>query len=216
MRGFVGFLITGGFLLLPALAQRPGDRHEGRVFADPAYRERFAHDGSGVYSLDHLAGRRYYGFGGVGVPVGWPVNSESWDYAVSAPFNSYPDNGSALCQGCIYGDLSASSPEQQSPPKITVYNGHDQICPQVNGKPLYRIAIPPDRPDRRGKAPLTYQNNLSVAHDYWYTEGKLNFVTMQDEQIRTSIGSVDRALTLQLNRECGVNFEFPKKEDGTR
>jgi hypothetical protein len=138
------------------------------------------------------------------------------DYAVSAPFNSYPDNGSALCQGCIYGDLSASSPEQQSPPKITVYNGHDQICPQVNGKPLYRIAIPPDRPDRRGKAPLTYQNNLSVAHDYWYTEGKLNFVTMQDEQIRTSIGSVDRALTLQLNRECGVNFEFPKKEDGTR
>ena len=150
----------------------------GRVFVAPGDRERFAHDGFGVDSLDYLAGRRYFGFGGVGVPVGWPVNNESWDYAVSAPYNSYPDDGSALCQGCTYGDLSTSSVEHQSPPKITVYSGHDQICPQANGKPLYRVAIAPDGQDRRGKAQLTYQNNLSVAHDYWYTEGKLNFVTM--------------------------------------
>jgi hypothetical protein len=215
MRGFVGLIITGG-LLLPAFAQRPGDGHDGRVFVAPGYRGGFTQNGFGVYSGDYLAGHRYVGFGGVGLPAGWPVNSESLDYAVSVPYYSYPDNGSALCQGCTYGDLSASSVEPQSPPKITVYSGHDQICPHVNGKPLYRIAIPPDRPDRRGKAQLTYQNNLSVAHDYWYTEGKLNFVTMQDEQISTSISSVDRALTLQLNRACGVNFQFPKREDGTQ
>lgn len=215
MRRFVGFLITGGLLLLPALAQRLGDGHDGRIFVAPSYRGGFVHDGFGVYSGDYLAGRRYIGFAGVGLPAGWPVNTETWDSAVSVPYNSYPDNGSALCQGCTYGDLSAYSVERQSPPKITVYSGHDQTCPQVNGKPLYRIAIPPDGPDRRGKLQSTYQNNLSVAHDYWYTEGKLNFVTMQDERISTSISSVDRALTLQLNRECGVNLQFPKREAGT-
>jgi len=213
MRGFVGFLITGALFVLPALAQRLGDGHDGRIFVVPGYRGGFAHDG--VYSGDCFAGHRYVGLAGVGLPADWPVNSESWDCAVSVPYSSYPDNGSALCQGCTYGDLSASSVEHQSPPKVTVYNGHDQTCPQVNGKAFYRIAIPPDRPDRRGKAQLTYQNNLSVAHDYWYTEGKLNFVTMQDEQINTPISSVDRALTLQLNRECGVNFQFPKREDRT-
>jgi hypothetical protein len=214
MRGFVGFLITGGLLLLPALAQRLSDGHDARVFVAPGYREGFAHDRFGVYRGDYLAGHRYVGLGGVGLPAGWPVNSESWDDAVSVPDNSYSDNGSGLCQGCTYGDLSASSVEQQSSPKITDYSGHDQICPQANGKSLYRIAIPPNRPDRRGKVQLTYQNNLSVAHDYWYTEGKLNFVTMQDEEISTSISSVDRGLTVQLNRECGVNFQFPKREDG--
>jgi hypothetical protein len=215
MPGFVAFLITGSLPLLPAIAQHLGDGHDGRILAAPGYREGFAHDSFGVDSGSYLAGRRYVGFGGVGVPADWPVNSESWDYTVSAPYSNHPHNGSALCRGCIYGDLSAPSVEHQSSPKVTVYSGHDQICPQVNGKPFYRIAIAPDGPDRRANAQLTYQNNLSVAHDYWYTEGKLNFVTMQDEPISLSIGSVDGALTLQLNRECGVNFQFPKMEDGT-
>lgn len=198
----------GGFLLVPALAQRLANGRDDRIFVAPGYRGGFAHDSVGVYSGDYLAGRRYFGFGGVGLPMGWPVNNESWDYAVSVPDNSYANNGSPMCRGCAYGYMSASSVEPQPPPKITAYSGHDQICPRVNGKPLYRIAIPADR---RG----TYQNNLSVAHDYWYTEGKLNFVTIQEERVSTSISSVDRALTLQLNRECGVNFEFPKREYGT-
>jgi hypothetical protein len=201
MRGFVGFLITGGLLVLPALAQRLGNGRDGRAFVAPHYRGNFAHDGFGVY-----------GQGG-SLPAGWPVNSESWDYSV--PYNSYSDNGSALCQSCTYRDLWESSVERQSPPKITVYSGHDQICPQVNGKPLYRIAIPPAMPDRRGKAQVSYQNNLYVGHDYSYKDGKLNFVTIQDEQISTSISSINRTLTNQLNRECGANFQFPKREYGT-
>ena len=207
MRGFVGFLMTAGLVVLPALAQRLGDGHDGRVFVAPGDRGGFAHDGSGIYSGDYFLGHRYFGFGGVGVPAGWPVNSESWDYDVSVPYNSYPDNGSALCQGCMYGSLSASSIEQQSPPKITVYSGHDQICPQVNGKPLYRIAIPADHRER--KIPPTYQNNLWVVQDYSFTNGTLNFRTEDGGQKQTSIRSVDRALTLQLNRECGANLQFP-------
>ena len=59
----------------------------------------------------------------------------------------------------------------------------------------------------------TYQDNLLVTHDYWYTEETLNFVTIQEERIETPINSIDRALTRQLNRECGVNFQLPGSPD---
>ena len=78
------------------------------------------------------------------------------------------------------------------------YSGPDQTaCPQANGIPLYQIK-------------LTYQNNVWLAQDYWYTEGTLNFITLQREQKKTPISSIDRALTLQLNRDCGVNFQLPR------
>src|SRR5215469_192843 len=220
MRGFGQYLIMSGFLVIPALAQRAGDGFHGgtefgrRVFATPSYRDRLVDGGFSrnprVYGGDYFAGHRYIGFAGIGLPEGWPVDSESSDAAVSAypsTANTYSDYGPALCQSCTYGELADSPVENQSPAKVTVYAGHDQTCPQVNGKPLYRIAIPPDRPDRQGKMQLTYQNNLVVAHDYWYTEGRLNYVTMQEERVKAPINSFNRPLTLQLNHECGVDFQ---------
>src|SRR5215471_13990383 len=57
---------------------------------------------------------------------------------------------------------------------------------------------------------LTYQNNVWLAQDYWYTEGTLNFITLQREQKKTPISSIDRSLTFQLNRDCGLNFQLPR------
>jgi len=94
-------------------------------------------------------------------------------------------------------------PAPAAPAKVTEYRGPGLICPQTNGKPLYRIAIPAGKPGQ-------YQDNIWVAHDYSYTNGILNFVTQQGEQKHTPVSSVDSAITLQLNRECGVKFEFPK------
>jgi len=90
-----------------------------------------------------------------------------------------------------------------APTKVTEYRGPGLICPQTNGKPLYRIAIPAGKPGQ-------YQNNIRVAHDYSYTNGILNFVTQQGEQKQTPVSSIDSAITLQLNRECGLNVQFPK------
>ena len=90
-----------------------------------------------------------------------------------------------------------------TPPKVTDYRGPSPNCPQTNGKPLYRIAIPAGKPGQ-------HQDNIWVAREYWYTKGILNFVTQEGEQKQTPVSSIDRAITLQLNRECGVNFEFPK------
>jgi len=49
-----------------------------------------------------------------------------------------------------------------------------------------------------------------VADDYGYSKGILNFLTLEGERKNMPVGSIDRVLTLQVNRECGVNFEFPK------
>jgi hypothetical protein len=125
---------------------------------------------------------------GLGVPY-WPYYGAGWGY----PYYGYPYYG--------YPYPAYSYPYAYSYPSDTygyAYSGPDQnSCPQANGKPLYLIK-------------LTYQNNAWVAQDYWYTEGTLNFITLQGEQNKTPISSIDRALTFQLNRDCGVVFQLPR------
>jgi hypothetical protein len=57
---------------------------------------------------------------------------------------------------------------------------------------------------------LTYQNDLWLTQNYWYTPGTLNFISLQGEEKKTPIDSIDRGFTDHLNRNCGVNFQFPK------
>jgi len=103
------------------------------------------------------------------------------------------------------GRCAYTPPAPAAPAKVTEYRGPGLICPQTNGKRLYRIAIPAGELGRN-----RYQDNIWVAHDYSYTNGILNFVTQQGEQKHTPVSSVDSAITLQLNRECGLNFQFSK------
>ena len=109
-----------------------------------------------------------------------------------------------------YQGYGYTPPAPPAPPKVTDYRGPDQICPQAKGKRLYRIAIPVGERGRNRKVQLTYQDNLWVAHEYWYSKGILNFVTLEGEQKQTPVSSIDREITLQLNRECDVNFQFPR------
>jgi hypothetical protein len=48
-----------------------------------------------------------------------------------------------------------------------------------------------------------------LAQDYWYTPGTLNFTTLQGEEKKTPINSIDGQSTYQLNRACGMNFQMP-------
>jgi hypothetical protein len=99
-----------------------------------------------------------------------------------------------------YG-YTPSSPA--APPSVTDYRTPGPNCPQTNGNPLYRIAIPAGRPGQ-------HQDNIWVTREYRYTKGVLNFVTPEGQEKQMPVGSVNRAITLQLNRECGLTFEFPK------
>jgi hypothetical protein len=49
-----------------------------------------------------------------------------------------------------------------------------------------------------------------VTREFRYTKGVLNFVTPEGAQKQMPVSSINRAITLQLNRECGLTFEFPK------
>jgi hypothetical protein len=196
MRRFVPFLLLGGLFVIPAVAQSRSGGLSGRGVAGPGFRG----DGSRRFPRgDFFPGNRFVGSG---IPGYWSDDTVGWespDYVYTNP----ADTG-------IYCGNGYTPPAPAAPAKVTDYRGPDQICPETKGKRLYRIAIPAGEPGRNRKAQLTYQNNLWVAREYSYSKGILNFVTLEGEQRQTPISSVDRALTLQLNRECDVNFEFPK------
>jgi hypothetical protein len=212
MRRLAQVLLIGCFLVIPAVAQRGGGGGgihggtgggfrggmgggfrggmgggfrggmggHGGGFVGPGFH------GRGGFRGGFFPGNRFVV--GFGFPY-WSYYGAGWDYPY--PYYSYP----------YYPYPAYSYPYAYSYPSDAygyAYSGPDQTyCPQANGKPLYLIK-------------LTYQNNAWVAQDYWYTEGTLNFITLQGEQNKTPISSIDRALTFQQNRDCGVVFHLPR------
>jgi hypothetical protein len=201
------FLLVGGLLTISAVAQRRGGGLHGGGFVGPGFRG----DGSRGFRGGFFPGNRFVGFGS---PDDWPDYSGWWSSSDHASTN--PGYGYLSCEPVDknsydkYGCVPSAPVVNQSPPRITVYSGAGESCPQTNGKPLYRIAIPADELGREREVQLRYQNNLWVAHDYSYTKGILNFVTPEGERKQTPVSSINRALTLQLNRECGANFQLPR------
>jgi hypothetical protein len=202
MRRFVLFLLLGGLLVIPAVAQSRGGGLRGPGFIGPGFHademNRFPH--RGFFQRN--------GFAGFGIPGYSPDDAVGWDspgYVYTNSGYGYLSCGPAD-RNIVHG-YGYTPPAPTAPPKVTDYLGPDQTCPQSNGKRLYRIAIPANEP---GRNRVTYQDNIWVAHEYWYTEGILNFVTLEGEQKHTPVSSVDRAITLQLNRECDVNFQLPR------
>jgi len=188
MRRFVQFLLVGCFLVIPAVAQRGGGGFHGGIggfrgggFVRPGFHGGF-NGFRGGYRGGFYPGNRFvFGFG---FPY-WPYYGAGWGYPY--PYYGYP----------YYPDPNPTPYAYPSYNYGYVYSRPDQTsCPRSNGEPLYLIK-------------LTYQNNVWVAEDYWYTEGTLNFITLQGEQNKTPIDSIDRALTIQLNRDCGVVFQLP-------
>jgi len=197
MRKLAQFLLVGCFLVIPAIAQRGGGGFHGGMgggfhggmggfhgggFVGPGFRGGFVSGGFRGFRGGFFPGNRFvFGFG---FPGYWPYYGAGWGYYAYPyyPYSAYPDPY-AYSYPDDYG-YAYSGPEQTS-------------CPQANGIPLYQIK-------------LTYQNNVWLAQDYWYTEGTLNFITLQREQKKTPISSIDRSLTFRLNRDCGLNFQLPR------
>jgi len=204
MRKFAGFLLVYSILIIPAVAQRGGRSFRGgtggfdKALVGPGYRGGFVYPGFRKFGAGFFPLNRFVG-------LGLPDYAAGWDY----PDDGYPDcNDSNYAAPSIYYGYGPTAPVlQQSAPRVIEYHGPAHICPQANAKTLYRIAVPADNRER--KIPPTYQNNLWVVQDYSFTNGTLNFTTEDGEQKQSSIRSVDRDLTLQLNRACGVNFQLP-------
>jgi hypothetical protein len=207
MQKFALLLLVGCFLVRPAIAQRGGGGFRGGMGGGfhggmggfhgggpvgPGFRGGF-NGFRGGFRGGFFPGNRFRGnrfVFGFGVPYwsdyGWAYPYYGYSYY---PYSAYP-------YPYVYSYPYAYSYPQSD--YGSTYSGSDQTsCPQANGQPLYFVK-------------LTYQSKIWVAEDYWYTAGTLNFVTLQGEQNKTPISSIDRAVTLQLNRECGVVFQLPR------
>jgi hypothetical protein len=215
MRRFVAFLLAFSVLTIPAAAQRGGRGFRGgaggsgRTVVGPRYPGGFSYWGNRGFRGGFFPRNPYFGFGFTG---NWLDYNEGWedpDYGYS-DYGYYPDYGYVPPYAYpVYFSPGPTTPVlQQSPPKVIEYKGPAFTCPQADGKPVYRIAVPADTRER--KIPPTYQNNLWVVQDYSFTNGTLKFTTVDGQQKQTPVRSVDRDLTLELNRECGANFHFPK------
>ena len=172
---------------------------ERRGFVGPGYRGGFVYPGFRRFGGGFFPGNRLSASACRVTPQGGIY-----------PDDGYSDYGySNYAPPSIYYGYGPTTPVlQQSAPRVIEYHGPAHTCPPANAKPLYRIAVPADNRER--KIPPTYQNNLWVVQDYSFTNGTLNFTTEDGEQKQSSIRSVDRDLTLQLNRACGVNFQLPR------
>ena len=202
----VQLLLLGCLPVMPAVAQRGGHGgggfHGGKGFGGGAgggFRGGSFHGGGGFrggyYRGGWYRGGYYpaYGFGFGGYyGAGWgypyygyyPYWGYSYPYAVSGPYvYSYPDSYAYTSSAPVYDAPAYGAPMQTS-------------CPVMNGMPLYLIK-------------LTYQDKIWAARDYWYTPGTLNFVSTQSELHKTPTNTIDRGATFQLNRGCGINFQFP-------
>ena len=145
----------------------------------------------------------YYGFGlspyfGFGYGGYWP-----YDYAYGSGYGYYPyDSGYAAYPPSP--NVTVVYPQQQQPaavaaqPARPVTRQYDQYGQEVraNASPLYLIAFT----DHTIRAAISYRVEGNIVH----------YITTEREDKQAPLDTVDRPLSLQLNRERRVPFQLPQ------
>ncbi|HUB81256.1 MAG TPA: hypothetical protein VMB03_20785 [Bryobacteraceae bacterium] len=159
-----------------------------------------------------------YGFGGLGWG-GWGSPfygywDDPYDYGYPAypAYPAYPDYTSGYAAPAEYSPspnvtviYPGTAQPMYSPPVQPVMRTYDQYGqpeqPQAsqaasNGSPIYLIA--------------NKDQTIHAAASYWIEGRTLHYVTLQHEEKQVPLDSLDRSLTLQLNRERRVPFQLPQ------
>ena len=163
-------------------------------------------------------GASYYGHGGYGVGLGWGwgVGSYGCPYSYScSSYVTYPYVG-GYWPG--YSDVTPIQygPAYSSQPAVTVVYPPQQVqverarpltreydefgrevqsTPSSNASPIYLFAFE--------------DHTIQAASSYRVEGATLSFTTLQNEQKKAATDSLDRDLTLRLNRERGVMLRLP-------
>ncbi len=120
----------------------------------------------------------------------------------SAPLEYSPSPNVTVIYPAAPGASQAYSGPAE--PVMRTYDGSGQEtnaegapppAPMRSGSPIYLIA---------GKDQI-----IHAAASYWIVGNTLHYVTLQHEEKQMPLDSVDRALTVQLNRERRVPFQLP-------
>jgi hypothetical protein len=132
----------------------------------------------------------YYDYGYYGPAYSEPAYespSNAMVYQQPAPTNIYVERANPVTRSYDeYGQPSAPAPWQQSP----------SAMPNASaGSPVYLIAFA--------------DHTIRATAAYWVEGSTLHYVTLEHEHKQTPLASVDRAMSLQLNRERHVSFALP-------
>lgn len=207
MRTFAQYLVVGCLLVIPAAAQHGGGHGGGGGYSSGAYYGGFRGYRGRFYSPNRFGyGLRagywrygafypyymypYYNYAYYGYPYyaysyyGYPYYAYP-SYSYSGPNSPYYDSATAA-PVVIY----------QSPPSVTVYATPQPPETQAGVKTIYLIK-------------LKGQDNVCAAQAYWFTDRALHFITLGGETKQAPISSIDRDLTIQLNRDRLVDFRIP-------
>ncbi len=174
--------------------------------------------GYGGYGYGGYGYRGYYGgyypyFGfGFGLGSGyWPWYDNYYDYPYSSyPAYSYPSYGYPAYDPSPNVTVISAPPSSPSTVYVErpnpVIHEYDQYGQETNrptsatnsGPPIYLIAF--------------HDHTIRAATAYWTEGGTLHYVTLEHEQKQVPLGTVDRDLSGQLNRERRVAFSLPASQ----
>ena len=180
----------------------------------------FGYGGYGRYGY----GLGYYGSGwgwglpwwGYGYPLyGWDYGYDPYDYPYGyyGGYAAYPDGGSYQTSPNVVVVNPPSNPgyattasAQRANPVMRQSDQYGQEIAPFSGytgsegsgaasSPIYLIAF--------------NDHVIRAASAYWVDSRTLHYVTLQHEEKQAPLDTVDRALSLQLNRERHVQFQVP-------
>jgi hypothetical protein len=232
MRRFLPVAIGCVLLAFPLLAQRGGGGHGGGGgmhggggggarggFSGGGFRGGGSMRGGSAFRGGGFRGgfrgiggyRGFRGYGGFYYPgfYGGFYNPYLWDYGDYG--YGYPDYGSADYGYPAYQQptdyepspgvliISNQAPPQQmyvqGPPAPAVWNAGPTTQAQKYEDPLYLLAMK--------------DGTIRAVLAYWVDGATVHYVTMDHEQKQTALGSLDRSLSVRLNRERNVTFQLP-------
>jgi hypothetical protein len=163
--------------------------------------------GYGGYRSGYGGG--YGGYGYLGYPgYGLGYSYDPYYYSYSPYLSTYPSysypvynyNPSPNVTVVYAAPQPASAPAYSGTPQATpTYDQYGQrVGPAApaSSSPIYLIA--------------TRDQVIRAAASYWVDGGTLHYVTLQREEKQVPLDTVDRDLSLQLNRERRVSFQLPR------
>jgi hypothetical protein len=167
----------------------------------------FIGSGFGFHGVGGYHGAYVYPWYGLGYSY-WP--------GYYGPYGGYPSYGAYPSYGYSY----------QPSPNVTVVYPPSQTAPAVEhedrAQPITRTydeygqEVPAANGDNRGRSSPTYliafkDHTIRAASAYWVDGETLHYITLQREERRAALNTVDREFSSQLNRERRVSFQLPAR-----
>jgi hypothetical protein len=170
-------------------------------------------------------GRGFYGgYGRVGLYGGYSYGYWPGLYGYGLGYWNYPSYYDYSPYISTYPSYSYPSYEYNPSPNVTVIYPASQTQPVYAGpsQPVMRsydqygqeVQPPASSPGPSSGSPIyliaTRDQAIRAAAAYWVDGRTLHFITLQHEEKQAPLDSVDRDLSLQLNRERHVAFQLPR------